>query len=203
MLPRNRFLHKVLIQILQNIQQRTIRYLLHTVQNLLIPLLRHNTLLRIAIAMPETKQLLENHLQFQLRTPAEVFGERQCHTVAVVDLRKHVAVRRIHHMPAQHAGERVARQHRAFARSAACHDIIRRTRFQKQRRQKPRLHIRQLAFVLRRVHAVVHHFVAHRFNHLAQHTFNHRVFGSLTVLVDQRNFHRFFSSISSADVFPF
>ena len=189
MLAGDGLLQEVLVNVVQNVDQRTVGDLLHAVEDLLVALLGHHALLGIAVAMAEAEQLLPDHLQLQLRAPAEVLGEGQGHAVAVVDLGEHVAVGGIHNVAAEHAGEAVAGQHGALAGAAAGHHVIRRAGFQQQGGQQARLDVGQLAGVVGGVHAVVDHGVAHGLHNLLQGGFNEAVLGSLAVFVDQGDTH--------------
>ena len=127
MLAADGFLQEGLVNVVQNVDHGAVGNSLDLIQNLLVPLLRHNPLRRIPVAVTEAKQLTENHLQLQLCTPTEILGKGESNAVAVVDLGKHEAVGRIYQMAAQHAREAVAGQHGAFAGAAAGDHIVRST----------------------------------------------------------------------------
>ena len=48
----------------------------HGVENLLVALLRHNAVRRVAVAAAEAEELLKRVFEVQLRAPAEALGER-------------------------------------------------------------------------------------------------------------------------------
>src|SRR5699024_3561466 len=93
-------------------------------------------------------------------------------------------------MAAEHAGEAVERQHRAFACTTAGDDIISRAGVEQHGGEDAVLDIGQLGGIVGGVHAVVYDRVAHRLDNLAQSFFDQRVFGSLAVFVNQCDFHR-------------
>ena len=162
----------------------------HGVENLLVALLRHNAVRRVAVAAAEAEELLKRVFEVQLRAPAETLGERHGNRVSVVDLRKHISVGRIDHMTAENAREAVERKHRALARAAAGHDIIRRAGIEQDCRQNAVLHIGQLSLARRAVHAVVIHFMSHRGDDLLERRFDLCVLRRLAVFIDKCNTHK-------------
>ena len=97
-------------------------YFFYLIQDLLVALLGHNALLRVALTVAEAEQLLEAVLEVQLAAPAEALGKGHGNGVAVVDMGKGVGIHRDLHMAADHAGEAVQGQHGTLAGAAAGDD---------------------------------------------------------------------------------
>ena len=139
--------------------------------------------------MAEAKQLFKNILQLQLTAPAKIQREGKRNGIAVVDMRKGVCIQGISHMAADHARETVQREHGSLAGTAAGDDKIRRAAVQKDRRTDPVLYISQLSRVVRRVHTVIKHFMAHGLHDLLQCLINERVLCCLAVFIDKCDLH--------------
>lgn len=90
-------------------------------------------------------------------------------------------------MTAENAREAVERKHRALARAAAGHDIIRRTGIEQDCRQNAVLHIGQLSLARRAVHAVVIHFMSHRVTTFFERRLDLCVLRRLAVFIDKCN----------------
>ena len=189
MLAADGLLEEGLVDLLEDGEHVLVGYFLYLVQDLLVPLLGNHPLLGVAVAVAKAEELLEDHLQLQLRAPAEILGKGQGRAVAVVDLGKHVSIGGIDDVPAQHPGEGIAGQHGALAGAAAGDNVVGRAAVEQDAGQQPALHIGQLAGIVGGIHAVVDHLVAHGFHNLAQAGFNHAVLGRLTVFIQKRDFH--------------
>ena len=162
----------------------------HRVEDLLVALLRHDAIRRVAVAAAKAEELFKRIFEVQFSAPAEALCKRHGYRVAVVDLGEHEAVGGIDHVAAEHAREAVERQHRALARAAAGDDVIRRAGVEQNRGENAVLHIGQLAFAFLAVHAVVIDLMTHRSDNLLERGLDRRVFRRLTVFVDQRNPHK-------------
>ena len=141
--------------------------------------------------MAEAEQLLEDVLEVQLAAPAEALGKRQRHSIAVVDMGKGVGIHRVLNMAADDTGEAVQRQHGTLAGAAAGDDIVGCAGVEQHSGQNTVLDIGQLGGILGGVHAVVDDLMAHRLDDLAQRGFDQCVLSSLTILIDQSDFHIF------------
>ena len=195
-------LQEILVDVVEDVDQRAVGDGLHAVQDLLVALLGHHALLGVAVAVAEAEQLLEDHFQVQLGAPAEALGKGQGNAVAVVDLGKHIAVGGVDQVAAEHAGEAVAGQHGALAGAAAGDHIVGRAGGEQQGGQQAALDVGELALVLGGVHAVVDHGVTHGFHDLLQGGLDHGILGRLAVFVDERNTHgMFFLSVVGGCVY--
>ena len=141
--------------------------------------------------MAKAEQLLKDVLKVQLAAPAEALGKGQRHGVAVVDMGKGVGVHRVLDMAADHTGEAVQCQHGTLAGAAAGDDIVGCAGVEQHSGQNTVLDIGQLGGILGGVHAVVDDLMAHRLDDLAQRGFDQCVLSSLTILIDQSDFHIF------------
>ena len=95
-------------------------------------------------------------------------------------------------MSAQHAREGIAGKHRALSGAAARYHIVGRSGIQQNGRQDSVLHVGELIFILRAVHAVVDNLMSHGLHNLFQNAFHKPVLRSLAVFIDQCDFHWFF-----------
>ena len=92
-------------------------------------------------------------------------------------------------MTADDSGEGVEREHGPLAGAAAGHNVVRRAAVEKGGREDAVLHVGELGIVIRCVHAVVEHLMAHGLHDLAQGLLDHGVLCRLAVLVDECDFH--------------
>ena len=111
------------------------------------------------------------------------------YAVPIIDLGEHEAVGRVDDVTADHPGEAVARQHGALAGAAARHDVVCRASVEEDGGEEPALDIGQLRGVLRRIHPVIVHDVAHRLHDLPERGLDEAVLCRLAVFVDECNSH--------------
>ena len=182
-------LHQVLIDLAQDVDERTHGHSAHAVEDLLVTLLGLNTLGGVAVARTKAKELLEGVLKVELLAPAVLKSEGHGDGVAIVDLGKGVGVERVGNVAAQHAGEGVTGEHGALAGAAAGHDVVGSTGVQQHGGKDAVLHVGEGLGVGIGIHAIVKDSVAHGLDNLLKGSLNHRVLGVLRVLIDQSDFH--------------
>ena len=182
-------LHQVLIDLAQNVDERTHSHSADAVEDLLVALLGLNTLGRIAVARTKAKELLEGVLKVELLAPAVLEGEGHGNGVAIVDLGKGVGVERVGNVAAQHAGEGVTGEHGALAGAAAGHDVVGSTGVQQHGGKDAVLHVGEGLGVGVGIHTIVKDGVPHGLDNLLKGSLDHGVLGVLRVLIDQSDFH--------------
>ena len=182
-------LHQVLIDLAQNVDERTYSHSADAVEDLLVALLGLNTLGRIAVARTKAKELLKGVLEVELLAPAILESEGHGDSVTVVDLGKGVGIERVGNMAAQHAGEGVAGEHGALAGATAGHDVVGSAGVEQHGGQDAVLHIGEGLGVGVGIHAIVKDGVAHGLDNLLKGSLDHGVLGVLRVLIDQSDFH--------------
>lgn len=155
-------LQEILIEVGHDVDEVSVRHLLHGVEDQLVALDRDGALGGITLTAFAGEELLEHVTEIELSAPAEAFGIRNCDRVAVVDLAKKKRICRVLNVTADHARERVAGQHGALACTTAGDDEVNRAGIQQYGGQNPVLDIGQGVRVLSAVHAVVEDFVAQR-----------------------------------------
>ena len=202
MLAADGFLQELLIDVMKDVDQGAVGDGLHAVEDLFVALLGNDAVGRIAVAVAEAEQLLEEHLQIELGAPAKALGKGQGDAVTIIDLGEHIAVGGIDQVATDHARETVARQHGALAGAAAGHDVVGSAAGQQQRGQQTALDISELAGVLGGIHTIVDDGVAHGFHDLLQGGLDHGVLSRLTVFVDQGDTHGYFI-LSFTGCFPY
>ena len=182
-------LHQVLVDLAQDVDERTHGHSADAVEDLLVALLGLDALGRIAVARAKAKEFLEGVLQVELLAPAVLEGEGHGDGVTVVDLGEGVGIQRVGNMATQHAGEGVAGEHSALAGAAAGHDVVGSTRVEQHSGKDAVLNIGERSGALLGIHAIVKDGVTHRLDNLLKGSLDHGVLGVLGVLVDESDLH--------------
>ena len=189
MLASQGALDQVLVDLAQDVDERTHGHSADAVEDLLVALLGLNALGRIAVARAEAEELLEGVLEVELLAPAVLEGEGHGDGVTIVDLGKGVGIQRVGDMAAQNTGEGVAGEHGALAGAAAGHDIVGSAGVEQHGGKDAVLNVGERLGVGVSIHTVVKDGVAHGLDNLLEGSLDHGVLGVLGVLVDESDLH--------------
>ena len=189
MLASQGTLYQVLVDLAQDVDERTHGHSADAVENLLVALLGFNALGGIAVAGTKAKELLKGVLEVELLAPAVLEGEGHGDGVTVVDLGEGVGIQRVGDMAAEHAGEGVAGEHGALAGAAAGHDIVGSAGVEQHGGKDAVLNVGERLGVGVGIHTVVKDGVTHGLDDLLKGSLDHGVLGVLGVLVDESDLH--------------
>ena len=189
MLASQGALDQVLVDLAQDVDERTHGHSADAVEDLLVALLGLDALGRIAVARTKAKELLKGVLEVELLAPAVLEGEGHGDGVTVVDLGEGVGIQRVGNMAAQHAREGVAGEHGALAGAAAGHDVVCSARVEQHGGKDAVLDVGEGSGALLGIHAIVKDGVTHGLDNLLKGSLDHGILGVLRVLVDQSDLH--------------